>query len=56
MWIQLGALNQVQNRTYATITPVVVTPSPELPIQAIRHQYLHYLVDMLALQIFEGGG
>jgi len=46
----LGAPNQVQSRTYGDDYFVVVTPTPELPIQAIRHQYLHYLVDTLALK------
>ena len=46
----LGAPNQVQNRTYGDDYFVVVTPTQDLPIQEIRHQYLHFLVDQLVLK------
>ena len=32
---------------------MVVTPSPELQIDEIRHAYLHYLLDPLALRYNE---
>ncbi len=46
----LGAPNQVQTRSYADDTFVVVTPSAEPQIEGIRHAYLHYLVDPLGLK------
>lgn len=46
----LGAPNQVQTRSYADDSFVVVTPSKELRIQDIRHAYLHYLVDPIGLK------
>ena len=49
----LGAPNQVQSRSYKDDYFVVVTPSPELQIDQIRHAYLHYLLDPLALRHFE---
>jgi tetratricopeptide (TPR) repeat protein len=49
----LGAPNQIQTRSYKDDYFVVVTPSPELQIDQIRHAYLHYLLDPLALRYFE---
>ena len=49
----LGAPNQIQTRSYKDDYFVVVTPSPELQIDQIRHAYLHYLLDPLALRHFE---
>ena len=49
----LGAPNQIQSRSYKDDYFVVVTPSPELQIDQIRHAYLHYLLDPLALRHFE---
>jgi len=46
----LGAPNQVQTRNYIDDSFVVVTPAAELPIQDIRHAYLHYLADPLAIK------
>lgn len=49
----LGAPNQVQSRSYKDDYFVVVTPSPELQTHEIRHAYLHYLLDPLALKYSE---
>ncbi|HEX4594847.1 MAG TPA: tetratricopeptide repeat protein [Bryobacteraceae bacterium] len=49
----LGAPNQVQTRSYKDDYFVVVTPSPEPQVDQIRHAYLHYLLDPLALRHFE---
>jgi hypothetical protein len=46
----MGAPNQVQTRSYADDSFVVVTPSKELRIQDIRHAYLHYLIDPIGLK------
>ena len=46
----LGAPNQVQTRSYKDDYFVVVTPSPELPIDQVQYAYLHYLLDPLALR------
>jgi|SRR5579871_3194599 len=46
----LGAPNQVQTRSYVDDYFVVVTPAADLPISDIRHAYLHYLVDPLAIK------
>jgi tetratricopeptide (TPR) repeat protein len=46
----LGAPNQVQTRSYADDSFVVVTPSKELRTQDIRHAYLHYLIDPIGLK------
>jgi tetratricopeptide (TPR) repeat protein len=46
----LGAPNQVQTRNYIDDSFVVVTPAAELPIQDIRHAYLHYLADPLGIK------
>ena len=49
----LAAPNQIQSRSYKDDYFVVVTPSPEPQIDQIRHAYLHYLLDPLALRHFE---
>lgn len=49
----LGPPNVVQTRNYKDDYFVVVTPSPELPIEEIRYAYLHYLLDPLALKYSE---
>jgi tetratricopeptide (TPR) repeat protein len=49
----LGAPNQIQSRSFKDDYYVVVTPSPEPQIDEIRHAYLHYLLDPLALRYFE---
>src|SRR5579864_23645 len=49
----LGAPNQIQSRSYKDDYFVVVTPSPEPQIDQIRHAYLHYLLDPMALRYFE---
>ncbi len=46
----LGAPYQIQTRNYKDDYFVVVTPSPELPIDRIQYAYLHYLLDPLALR------
>ena len=49
----LGAPNQVQSRSYKDDYFVVITPSVELQTNEIRHGYLHYLLDPLALKYSE---
>jgi tetratricopeptide (TPR) repeat protein len=49
-----GPPNQVQTRSYVDDYFVVVTPSAELPVEAIRHAYLHYLLDPLPLKFSKG--
>jgi tetratricopeptide (TPR) repeat protein len=46
----LGAPNQVQAHSYLDDYFVVVTPAGDLPIDDIRHAYLHFLVDPLPLK------
>jgi len=46
----IGPPNQVQTRSYVDDYFVVVTPSAELPIDDIRHAYLHYLSDPLGIK------
>lgn len=46
----LGAPNQVHTRVYGDYYFVVVTPSAELRTHDIRHAYLDYLVDPLAIR------
>jgi tetratricopeptide (TPR) repeat protein len=46
----LGAPEQAQARIYGMNYYLVVTPSRELKIDEIRHQYLHFLLDPLAAQ------
>ena len=49
----LGAPNQVQTRSYVDDYFVILTPSPEPPVDQIRHAYLHYLLDLLPLKYTE---
>jgi hypothetical protein len=46
----LGAPNQVQARIYGENYYLVITPSKELKLDQIRHQYLHFLLDALPLK------
>jgi tetratricopeptide (TPR) repeat protein len=46
----LGAPNQVQARIYGSNYYLVITPSERLRIHDIRHQYLHFLLDPLAVK------
>src|SRR5262249_14291434 len=46
----MGPPNQVHNRSYIEDYFVVVTPAVELPIDEIRHAYLHYMADPLGLK------
>ena len=46
----LGAPNQVQARIYGSNYYLVITPSNRLRIHDIRHQYLHFLLDPLAVK------
>ncbi len=49
----LGAPNQVQSRSYKDDYFIVITPSAEPQIDRIRHAYLHYLLDPLAMKYSE---
>ncbi len=46
----LGAPNQVQARIYGSHYYLVLTPSSKLMINDIRYQYLHFLLDPLAVK------
>ena len=46
----LGSPNQVQARIYGANYYMVITPSKNLRIRDIRHQYLHFLLDPLAVK------
>jgi tetratricopeptide (TPR) repeat protein len=46
----MGAPGQVNARNYAADYYVVISPSSSLKMQEIRHTYLHYLLDPLALK------
>jgi len=46
----MGAPGQVNARNYASDYYVVIAPSSSLKMQQIRHTYLHYLLDPLALK------
>jgi hypothetical protein len=46
----MGAPGQVNARNYASDYFVVISPSSSLKMQQIRHTYLHYLLDPLALK------
>lgn len=46
----LGAPNQVQARIYKSNYYVVLTPSKKLALDDIRSQYLHFLLDPLAVK------
>ncbi len=59
----LGAPNQVQTRSYVDDYFIVLTPvaklgtkdlnTADLPVEEIRHMYLHYLLDALPLKYSE---
>jgi len=44
----MGAPEQVQARIYGLNYYLVITPSQDLKLDEIRHQYLHFLLDPLA--------
>ncbi len=46
----LGSPNQVQARIYGSHYYLVLTPSSKLMIKDIRYQYLHFLLDPLAVK------
>jgi tetratricopeptide (TPR) repeat protein len=46
----LGAPNQIQTRSFKNDYFVVVTPSPEPQADDVRHAYLHYMLDPLAIR------
>jgi len=46
----LGAPNQVQTRSFADDYYVVVTHGPRTRVEEVRHAYLHYLLDPLAIR------
>ena len=46
----LGAPEQVQARIYGSNYYLVITPSKQPKIAEIRHQYLHFLLDPLAVK------
>jgi tetratricopeptide (TPR) repeat protein len=49
----LAAPFQVQTRSYKDDFFVVITPSPEPQADQVRHSYLHYLLDPVALKFSE---
>jgi tetratricopeptide (TPR) repeat protein len=49
----LAPPSQVQTRSYKDDYFIVVTPSPEPQTFQVRHAYLHYLLDPLALKFYE---
>ena len=49
----LAAPFQVQTRSYKDDFYVVITPSPELQVDQVRHSYLHYLLDPVAMKFAE---
>jgi tetratricopeptide (TPR) repeat protein len=42
--------NQVQTRSYVDDYFVIVSPAAEMPVEDIRHAYLHYLADPLGIK------
>ncbi|MBI3475203.1 MAG: hypothetical protein HY010_05690 [Acidobacteria bacterium] len=46
----MGAPGQVNARNYASNYYIVISPSNSLKMQQIRHTYLHYLLDPLAMK------
>lgn len=46
----MGPPNQVQTRSYVDDYYMVITPAAEMPIDDIRHAYLHYLIDPLGIK------
>jgi tetratricopeptide (TPR) repeat protein len=49
----LGRPGQVQTRSYGDEYYIVLTPAPEPQTDEIRHAYLHYLMDPLAIKFSE---
>ena len=49
----LGQPNEVQTRSYKDEYFVIVTPSVDPMVDEVRHAYLHYLLDPLALRYFD---
>jgi tetratricopeptide (TPR) repeat protein len=41
----LGAPNHVLTRAYDDVSFVVITPTPEFPLERVKLAYLHYLID-----------
>ncbi|MGD0014945.1 MAG: tetratricopeptide repeat protein [Bryobacteraceae bacterium] len=46
----VGAPNQSHTRSYKSDYFIVVTPSPEPQADEIRHAYMHYMLDSLAIR------
>lgn len=46
----MGAPNQFETRSYGDDYFAVVTPTPKVPVDEIRHAYLFYLLDPLSLK------
>lgn len=46
----LGAPNQIQTRSYRDDYFVVLTSTADIPVDDIRHAYLHYLLDPMVLK------
>jgi tetratricopeptide (TPR) repeat protein len=46
----MGPPNQVQTRSYGDDYFIVITPTPKIPIEDIRHAYLFYVLDPLSLK------
>ena len=46
----LASPHQVQTRNYKDDYFIVLTPTPELPLEQIEYAYLHYLLDPLSLK------
>ena len=46
----MGAPNQFETRSYGDDYFAVVTPTPKVPVEEIRHAYLFYLLDPLSLK------
>jgi hypothetical protein len=46
----MGAPNQFETRSYGDDYYAVITPTPKIPIDDIRHAYLFYVLDPLSLK------
>ncbi len=49
----LGAPNHIETRSYRNDYFVVLTPSPEPQSEDVRHAYLHYMIDPMAVRFAE---
>jgi len=49
----LGAPNHVETRAYDDMSYIVVTPTPEFPMDRMRLAYLHYLIDPVVYRLRE---